>query len=114
MYKNNRFIAAGDNEFYRYGKKAAELLKSHKNLVKGYYSLPVDGGSNYTLGTSIGKYGEYMVFHGNVFPVNKAGYAYVKAGSKKEGAFLAMIDDMISDMEKKNQERVAEQGRESL
>lgn len=44
MYKNNRFIAAGDNEFYRYGKKAAELLKSHKNLVKGYYSLPVDGG----------------------------------------------------------------------
>lgn len=111
MYKNNRFMAAGDNEFYRYGKKAAELLKIHKKIKKGYYSLPVDGGSNYALGTSIGKYGEYMIFHGNVFPVNKAGYAYVKAGSKKEGAFLAMIDTMISDMEKKNLERAAERDR---
>ena len=59
-FENGRVYRAGENEFYRWGKKARErataALTPNK---KGFYSIPADGGRYWTFGTSIGKYGEF-------------------------------------------------------
>lgn len=57
MYKDNRYINAGENEIYRYGHKAIDRVKAFLDPnEKGYYSFPVDGGKYWTIGTSNGKF----------------------------------------------------------
>lgn len=110
MYKDLRFINAGENEFYRYGKKAQEKIKAH--LVPndaGYYSIPADGGKYWTIGTSNGKYGEFAKYNGVFLSVNKGGFVYAKEGTDKADAFVAMIEELILAMEEKNAERADEE-----
>ena len=87
MYKDFRYINAGENEIYRYGKKAVEKASAFLEERNGYYSFPVDGGKYWTIGTSNGKYGEFMKFGDVIFSVNKGGFAYAKAGTEKGEKF---------------------------
>ena len=97
MYKNYRYINAGDNEYYRWGKKAQEKLKRYLEPNKdGFYSIPADGGKYWTIGTSEGRYGEYAKFKGQFISVNKAGYVWAKVGTEKEKLFLEMVNDMLN------------------
>ena len=49
MFKDNRYINAGQNEIYRYGKKAQELAKSYlESNEAGYFSIPCDCGKYWT------------------------------------------------------------------
>lgn len=108
MYKDYRFINAGVNEIYRYGHKAVDLVKSYLTPNEsGFYSIPADGGRYYTIGTSEGKFGEFAKFNETFLSVNKAGYVWAKVGSPKAEAFISMINQMISDMNKANAERIA-------
>lgn len=108
MYKDYRYINAGQNEFYRFGGKAQELVK--KYLVpneNGFYSIPADGGKYYTIGTNDGKFGEYAKFGNTFLSVNSAGNVWAKVGTEKAVAFVAMVNQMIKDMIKANEERIA-------
>lgn len=108
MFKDNRYINAGTNEIYRYGKKArarvAEFLEANKN---GFYSIPADGGKWWTFGTSNGKFGEYAKWGDTFFSVNRGGFVYAKEGTEKGEAFKAMLKRMIEDMQKNDDERIA-------
>lgn len=109
MYKDCRYINAGTNEFYRYGKKAQELVKSYlQPNEKGFYSMPADGGKYYTIGTSEGNYGEFAKFNDTFLAVNKGGFVWAKVGSDKETAFLAMVNTLLNGMIKRNEERIAD------
>lgn len=109
MYKDERYINAGTNEIYRWGHKAIDKVKSNMEPNEnGFYSIPADGGKYWTLGTSEGKYGEFINYKGTFFSVNRAGNAWAKAGSEKADKFVAMLNDMISFMEEKNAERFKE------
>lgn len=58
MYKDYRYINAGQNEIYRYGHKAVEKVQACLTPNdQGWLSIPVDGGKYWTIGTSEGKYG---------------------------------------------------------
>lgn len=107
MYKDYRYINAGENEIYRYGHKAVEkvsvFLKANEN---GYYSFPVDGGKYWTIGTSNGKYGEFMKYNDTIFSVNKGGYAYAKEGTDKAVKFVEFINALIAEMNRLNAERI--------
>lgn len=106
MFKDYRYINAGENEFYRWGHKAQELVKSYlEPNEKGFYSIPADGGKYYTIGTSTGKFGEFAKFGDTFLSVNNGGYVYAKAGTEKADAFVAMVNDMLNNMIKKNNER---------
>ena len=60
MRKNGEFYNAGETVFHRWGKQAREKLENYlKPNDKGYYVLPVDGGKYWTIGTSVGQYGEF-------------------------------------------------------
>lgn len=110
MFKDERYINAGTNEIYRYGHKAIE--KASASLTpnnKGYYSIATDGGKYWTIGTSDGKYGEYAKMNGVCFSVNRAGFAYAKAGTEKADAFVAAIKGMIEKMNETNQSRFSEE-----
>lgn len=108
MYKDYRYINAGENEIYRYGHKAVERVQSFLNPNEnGYYSFPVDGGKYWTMGTSEGKYGEFMKFRETIFSVNKGGYAYAKAGTDKAEKFVEFLNSIIAEMNRLNAERVA-------
>lgn len=105
MYKDFRYINAGENEFYRWGKKAVE--KAQAALVpneNGFYSIPADGGKYWTIGTSKGKFGDFARFGSTILSVNKAGFVWAKAGTEKEEAFKAMVSRMIADMMDKRSE----------
>lgn len=107
MYKDYRYINAGQNEFHRYGKKAVEKVK--ECLIPnnaGYYSIPVDGGKYWSIGTSKGKYGEFAKVNDTIFSVNSAGYMYAKAGTEKAEKFIQAINAMISSMNAANMERI--------
>lgn len=106
MFKDYRYINAGENEFYRWGHKAVEKVQSYMEPnEKGFYSIPADGGNYWTIGTSTGKYGEYAK-HGDTFlSVNKGGYVWAKVGTPKADAFLEMLNDMINSMNEKHEER---------
>ncbi len=109
MYKNGRFINAGKCEFYRYGKKAVSMVQD--GLIaneNGYCSIPVDGGKFYTIGTSIGRYGEFARHGSTCFSVNQGGYIYAKVGTEKYEAYVSMLDGIIEAMNKKNAERIVE------
>ena len=105
MYKDFRYINAGENEIYRYGKKALEKASAFLEERNGYYSFPVDGGKYWTIGTSSGKYGEFMKFGDVIFSVNKGGFAYAKAGTEKGNKFVEFINSMINEMNRLNEER---------
>ncbi len=108
MYKDFRYINAGTNEVYRYGKKAqakaAECLIPNEN---GFYSIQTDGDKYWTLGTSEGKYGEFMKFKGEFLSVNKGGFAWAKVGTDKERIFLNMVNALIDEMKELDAARVA-------
>ena len=108
MYKDFRYINAGTTEIYRYGHKAVELVERYlQPNDKGFYSIPVDGGKYYTLGTSEGKYGEYTRVGKTFFSVNKGGYMWAKVGSEKEEQFISFLKGMIRKMNQLNDERIA-------
>lgn len=99
MYKDYRYINAGTNEIYRWGKKAQEKARKCMTANKaGYISIPVDGDKYWTLGTSTGKYGEFCKINGVCFSVNRAGYAYAKADTDKGEALIAGIKAMLTEM----------------
>lgn len=107
MYKDYRYINAGSNEIYRYGHKAQEkVLACLQPNDKGYYSIPVDGGKYWTIGTSEGKYGEFGKYVDVILPVNKGGYMYAKEGTEKAEAFKSFIKAMVDEMKRLDAERV--------
>lgn len=108
MYKDYRFITAGENEFYRWGKKALEKVEFYSHPKNGYFSIPCDGGKYWTFGTTKGKYGEFAEWDGIIFSVNSAGYLYAKEGSEKGNKFIEMLNDLRASMIKKAEERAKE------
>lgn len=108
MYKDHRYINAGTNEFYKYGKKAQGYVEASLQANEnGYYSIATDGGKYWTLGTSEGRYGEFCKIGETIFSVNKGGYAYAKAGTEKGEAFVKAINGLLNQMKKTNEERIA-------
>ena len=107
MYKDERYINAGTNEIYRYGHKAVEkasaALEANEN---GFYSIPIDGGKYWTLGTSNGKYGEFAKIGNTIFSVNRAGMMWAKEGTEKGQLFVEAIKGMIAEMNRMNNERI--------
>ncbi len=109
MYKDFRFINAGENEIYRWGKKAQEIVKSYLIPNKnGFFSMPTDGGKYYSIGTSDGKYGEFAKFKDTFLSVNKGGFVWAKVGTEKANAFVEMVNTLLNDMINKNNERSIE------
>lgn len=110
MFKDSRYINAGVNEIYRYGKKAVEKVSAHLEPNEaGFYNFPVDGGKYWTIGTSEGKYGEFAKIDDTIFSVNGAGFMYAKAGTDKAEKFVAALRSMISDMDRMNAARCSEE-----
>ena len=107
MYKDGRYINAGTNEIYRYGRKAREYaemaLTANEN---GFYSIPVDCGKYWTLGTSTGKYGEFAKVNGTIFSVNSIGMMYAKAGTEKGELFVKAVNALIDEMNRIDSARV--------
>lgn len=113
MYKDFRYINAGENEIHRYGRKAQELVKSYLTPNEnGFYSIPADGGKYYTIGTSEGKFGEFAKFGDTFLSVNKGGYVWAKVDTEKANVFVAMITDMLNKMIETNNARVEEDDNE--
>lgn len=109
MYKDFRYINAGQNEIYRYGKKAVDYASiALTPNEKGWYSIPADGGKYWTIGTSEGKYGEFARFNGTCFSVNKGGFLYAKAGTEKGELFVKAVEAMIEEMHRLNRARAKE------
>lgn len=114
MFKDSRYINAGTNEFYRYGKKAqarvAAALEANEN---GYFSIATDGGNYWTIGTSAGKFGEFANIDGTCFSVNKGGFAYAKAGTEKGEKFVKAITNFLNQMIETNNARHIEDEEEA-
>ena len=99
MFKDNRYINAGTNEFYRYGGKAQEkVLAAMTPNAAGFYSIPADGGKYWSFGTSTGKYGEYAKLGDVFFSVNRAGCLWAKAGTEKGDLFVQAMQALLNDM----------------
>lgn len=107
MYKDYRYINAGENEIYRYGRKAVERVQAFLEPNNGYYSFPVNGDKYWTIGTSNGKFGEFMKYGDTIFSVNKGGFAYAKEGTEKGERFVEFLNAIISEMHRLNKERVS-------
>lgn len=106
MFKDDRYINAGENEIYRYGHKAVERVEAFlEPNEKGYYSFPVDGGKYWTIGTSEGKFGEFAKSGDTFFSVNQGGYMYAKAGTEKAEKFVEFLNSMIDKMHELNAAR---------
>ena len=107
MYKDFRYINAGENEFYRWGKEAVRraeaALTPNEN---GFYSIPADGGKYWTFGTSKGKYGEFAKIGETIFSVNKGGFLYAKAGTEKGEKFVEGAQALIQAMKDRHQESI--------
>lgn len=99
MYKDYRYINAGTNEFYRWGKKAIEKLSASLTPNEnGFYAVAADGGKYWTFGTSNGKYGEFAKYGNTFFSVNSLGMVWAKEGTEKAEKFVEMINGMIKAM----------------
>lgn len=109
MFKDNRYINAGENEIYRYGHKAVEKVQACMAEHNGFYSIPADGDKYWTIGTSNGKYGEFCNIEGTIFSVNSAGYAYAKVGTEKGERFIKALEAMIAFMKETNVSRTKEE-----
>lgn len=108
MYKDYRYINAGENEIYRYGHKAVDMVKACMiPNEKGYLSIPCDCGKYWTIGTSKGKFGDFCKFGDDIFSVNNGGFAYAKADTEKGQKFIKALETMIGYMNKLNEERTA-------
>lgn len=106
MFKGERYINAGEIEFYKYGKKAQErLAKALTPNGAGFYNIPANGGEYWTIGTSEGKFGEYAKFDGKFLPVNSYGNVWAKVGTEKAETFVAMVTSMLKSMEGANENR---------
>lgn len=104
MYKDFRYINAGENEFYRWGRKAQDKVKRYLTPNdNGFYSIPADGGKYWTIGTSTGRCGDFACFKGEYLSVNSIGRVWAKVGTDKERIFLAMVNDMLARMIEKRQ-----------
>jgi len=102
MYKDFRYINAGENEFYRWGRKAQEKLTAFLTPNEnGFYSMPADGRKYYTIGTSNGKFGEFARYGEKFLSVNKAGFVWAKVGTEKADVFVAMVNGMLDAMRRK-------------
>lgn len=107
MYKDGRYINAGTNEFYRYGKKAQAYVEAALTPNEnGYYSIASDGGKYWTFGTSEGKYGEFAKIGETFFSVNRGGYLYAKEGTEKGEAFVEAMKNFLQAMKNTNNARV--------
>lgn len=107
MFKDNRYINAGENEIYRYGHKAVEKVQTYlQPNENGYFSFPVDGLKYWTIGTSNGKYGEFCKIGDTIFSVNKGGFMYAKVGTDKADKFVDSLNAMIEKMNELNMARV--------
>lgn len=110
MFKDSRYINAGTNEIYRYGRKAQEKAYAFTEPnEEGFYSFPVDGGKYWTIGTSTGKYGEFAKINDTIFSVNSAGFMYAKAGTDKAEKFVEAITGMVDRMQEMNAARAYEE-----
>lgn len=110
MRKDGRYINAGTNEIYRYGKKAREYAASFIEPNKnGYISFPVDAGKYWTIGTSEGKYGEFAKYKETIFSVNNGGYMYAKAGTEKADKLVDCINGIITEMKRLDDARFSEE-----
>ena len=99
IYKDYRYINAGTIEVYRWGHKAQDKVREcMQPNSEGYYSIPVDGGRYWTIGTSEGQYGEYVKYNGGYLSVNRGGYAYAKAGTPKADIFMDLCNGMLEYM----------------
>lgn len=108
MYKDYRYINAGQNEIYRYGHKAVERVQEcMKANDNGFISIPTDGGKYWTIGTSEGKFGEFAKSGNTFFSVNKAGFLWAKAGTEKAADLINFMESMIKKMNELNDERIA-------
>ena len=106
MYKDGRYINAGQNEIYRYGHKAVEKVEAHMSANEaGFISIPADGGKYWTIGTSEGKYGEFARIGDTCFSVNKAGNVWAKEGTEKAELLLQCMRAMISNMNRQKEEQ---------
>lgn len=109
MYKDFRYINAGENEIYKYGHKAVEMVKAClEPNEKGYYSIAANGGKYWTIGTNEGKYGEFARFGETIFSVNKGGFVWAKAGTEKGEKFVEFLKAMIEEMNRLNKARIKE------
>lgn len=109
MFKDDRYINAGTNEFYRYGKKAQSKVEAALTPNEnGYYSILADGGKYWTFGTSSGKYGDFAKIGDTIFSVNKGGFIYAKAGTDKGDAFIKGITALLNSMKETNDSRFEE------
>ena len=107
MYKDYRYINAGENEFYRWGKKAQAKVEAY--LIPnedGFLSMPADGGKYFTIGTSKGKYGEFAKFDDVCLSVNSIGRVWAKIGTPKADTFIKMINQLLNDMKLKAAEHL--------
>lgn len=108
MFKDGRYINAGTNEIYRWGKKAIEKVEAAMiPNENGFYSIPADGGKYWTFGTSEGKYGEYAKIGDTFFSVNKGGFLWAKEGTDKADKFIEGMKGMIEHMKKTHEEQAA-------
>lgn len=99
FYGSDTYAYAGQNSFYRWGKKAQE--KVEKYLIpneKGFYSIPADGGKYWTIGVSEGRYGLYAKFGDKFLSVNDYGNVWAKVGTEKEQVFLALVKNLLEGM----------------
>lgn len=105
MYKDYRYINAGENEFYRYGRNAQERISAFMTPNKnGFYSIPADGQDYWTFGTSKGKYGEFAKYKDTFFSVNSWGMLWAKEGTEKGEKFVEMLQNMLEEMKKRAHE----------
>ena len=66
----------------------------------------MDGGKDWTSGTSKGKYGEFAKVKDTIFSVNDAGYMYAKADGSKGKKFVESINFMLDEINRINRERL--------
>lgn len=110
MFKDHRYINAGENEFYRWGHKAVDKIKAHlEPNENGFYSIPADGGKYWTFGTSKGRYGEFAKYQDTFFSVNSMGNVWAKAGTEKAEKFVEMLNGMIEAMEERHNEGIEDE-----
>lgn len=112
MYKDFRYINAGENEFYRWGHKAQEKVIKHMTANNGWYSIPADGGKYWSFGTSKGKLGEFARWNDTFFSVNSLGRLYAKEGTEKGEKFVEMLKRLLADMQTRKAEDIPEEDEE--
>ena len=105
MFRDNRYINAGENEIYKFGHKSREFAASFLDSHNGYISIPV-ATKHWTFGTSNGKYGEFCKLKGTCFSVNDGGFAYAKIGSEKCEILCQFIQSVIDEMKRLDAERI--------